>query len=346
MLGKKITMAAIAREAKVGIATVDRVMNRRSPVRPATELRVIEAAKKLGFVLEKSHYLSAMTGAPERRLKMGFILLRREHSFYAQLADALLAQATPYHEPGQRPQFVFQDINAIGETAAAITRLSREVDVIGVLALDNALIRYAVEEACRAGVKVFALLSDLSVRGRAGFIGLDNQQAGRTAAWAVDRLCRRQGEVGVIIGDNRFLCQEACESSFRSYLREQMSGLRVLEPVRSHEDAETAHRVTHEMLQRHSELVALYAPSGGVEGIFRALRESGRQQDVMLVCHGPVAGADMALIDGTLDLMLSHRIAEFAAAIIDTFVAAAANVEQSGQLLVLNRFDLITKENI
>lgn len=107
MSGKKTTMAAIAREARVGIATVDRVINQRASVRPATQRRVIEAAKKLGFALEKSHCLSAVLGRPERRLRMGFILLRREHSFYAQLADELMVQAAPYHEPGQPPQFIF-----------------------------------------------------------------------------------------------------------------------------------------------------------------------------------------------------------------------------------------------
>lgn len=33
MSGKKTTMAAIAREARVGIATVDRVINQRASVR-------------------------------------------------------------------------------------------------------------------------------------------------------------------------------------------------------------------------------------------------------------------------------------------------------------------------
>lgn len=345
MAGKKTTLAAIAREAHVGIATVDRVINQRAAVRPETERKVIAAAKKLGFAIEKSHRLFEVASQPAVRLKMGFILLRKEHSFYAQLADSLLEQAAPYQDPEHPPQFIFHDISAVSDTAAAITQLSQSVDVIGVLALDNPMIRYAIEEATRQGVKVFTLLSDLSVHCRAGYIGWDNQQAGRTAGWAVERLCRRQGDVGVIIGDNRFLCQETCEISFRSYLREHLSGQRVLEPVRSYEQAESAKKVTHSLLEQHPNLVALYAPCGGVEGIIAALRESGRQHDVMLICHGPVADGEMALIDGTLDLMLKHRIAEFAEAIITTFVAATAS-ESPGFSHTINRFDLITKENI
>ncbi|CAI0722064.1 lac repressor [Serratia proteamaculans] len=334
MAGKKTTLAAIAREAHVGIATVDRVINQRATVRPETARRVIAAAHKLGFALEKSHQLFETVGQPAARIKMGFILLRKEHSFYAQLADSLLEQAAPYYDAEHPPQFMFHDISAVSDTAAAITQLSQSVDVIGVLALDNPMIRFAVEEATRQGIKVFTLLSDLSVHSRAGYIG-----------WAVDRLCHRQGDVGVIIGDNRFLCQETCEISFRSYLREHLSGQRVLEPVRSHERAESARQVTQTLLEQHPNLVALYAPCGGVEGIIAALRKSGRQHQVMLICHGPVAGGEMALIDGTLDLMLRHRIAEFAASVISTFVAATGG-GSSGFSHTINRFDLITKENL
>lgn len=63
--------------------------------------------------------------------------------------------------------------------AAAIARLSDTVDVIGIVALDNPLIRHAVVQAIEKGVSVFTLLSDMSIPQRNGYIGLDNQKAGR-----------------------------------------------------------------------------------------------------------------------------------------------------------------------
>ena len=43
------TVADVAREAGVSVATVDRVVNARLPVREDTTRRVLEAAQKLGF---------------------------------------------------------------------------------------------------------------------------------------------------------------------------------------------------------------------------------------------------------------------------------------------------------
>lgn len=194
-------------------------------------------------------------------------------------------------------------------------------------------------------MRVFTLLSDLSVPQRSGYIGLDNHKAGRTAAWFIERLCRGNGEIGIIIGDNRFTCQESCEISFRSCLREQGKGQQILEPVRSHERADIARTVTEQMLTQYPALQAIYAPCGGVEGSVDALRDSGRQQEIALVCHGPLSDSELALIDGTIDIMLNHRLDEFAAVTLRA-MADAASRPHSEVISLPQPFDIITKENM
>ncbi|STS82835.1 LacI family transcriptional regulator [Klebsiella pneumoniae] len=54
-IATKITLADIAREARVGVATVDRVLNKRAAVKESTARRVLEAARRLGFTLEQPH---------------------------------------------------------------------------------------------------------------------------------------------------------------------------------------------------------------------------------------------------------------------------------------------------
>ncbi|HDS8578343.1 TPA: LacI family DNA-binding transcriptional regulator [Klebsiella variicola] len=340
----KITLADIAREANVGIATVDRVLNKRAAVKESTALSVLEAARRLGFTLEQPHYRLAAGKAPVT-VRMGFILLQETHSFYLPLAQALMREAAPWLTAGQVPVILHFAIDAVEAMAQAIHRLSDEVDVLGLVALDHPLIRHAVARAAARGVRVFTLLSDLSVPQRSGYIGLDNQKAGRTAAWFIERLCRGNGEIGIIIGDNRFTCQESCEISFRSCLREQGMGQQILEPVRSHERADIARSVTEQMLSQYPALQAIYAPCGGVEGIVEALRDSGRQQAITLVCHGPLNDSELALIDGTIDIMLNHRLEAFAAATLRTITNAVSR-SPSEVISLPQPFDIITKENM
>ena len=119
----------------------------------------------------------------------------------------------------------------------------------------------------------------------------------------------------------------------------------MLEPVRSHERADVARQVTEEMLQQYPDLKAIYAPCGGVEGIVDALRARQRQHQVTLICHGPVDNGELALIDGTVDLMLAHRLSEFAAATINAFIQAVSQ-PRATFINALQPFDLLTKENL
>lgn len=48
-MGSRPTISDLARAAGVSVATVDRVINRRSPVRDFTARRVLAAAQDIGF---------------------------------------------------------------------------------------------------------------------------------------------------------------------------------------------------------------------------------------------------------------------------------------------------------
>ncbi len=344
-IATKITLADIAREARVGVATVDRVLNKRAAVKESTAA-ARAGRPPAGWVLPSSSPTIAWLPAKRRsRSEWSLSCCRRATPFYLPLARALTREAAPWLPAGQAPVILHFAIDAVEAMAQAIHRLSDEVEVLGLVALDHPLIRHAVARAAARGVRVLTLLSDLSVPQRSGYIGLDNHKAGRTAAWFIERLCRGNGEIGIIIGDNRFTCQESCEISFRSCLREQGKGQQILEPVRSHERADIARTVTEQMLTQYPALQAIYAPCGGVEGIVDALRDSGRQQEIALVCHGPLSDSELALIDGTIDIMLNHRLDEFAAVTLRA-MADAASRPHSEVISLPQPFDIITKENM
>ncbi|HAS98885.1 MAG TPA: LacI family transcriptional regulator, partial [Pantoea agglomerans] len=92
------------------------------------------------------------------------------------------------------------------------------------------------------------------------------------------------------------------------------------------------------------DLVMIYAPCGGIEGVVQALRDSGRRQ-IDLLCHGPLPGDELALIDGTITLMLRHRIDAMAAAVIATCLNS--RMEQRDHFAqVTVPFEIVTRENL
>lgn len=339
----KITLNAIARAAGVGVATVDRVLNRRAPVRAATEQKVLEAAQRLGYQLGPVAPIIGSTQPARVTLRMGFVLLSQSYSFYHALTDALRQQTQPLHPAGTEPQFYWHDIDDVEAVVASLYTLAEQVDAIGLVALDHPLIRHAIENISRQGVRVYALFSNFSPCGHAGYFGLDNQKAGRTAGWVASHLLHQPGSVGVLVGDHRFTCQESCEISFRSYLREQDSSRRVLEPLKTHESIDGGYHATRQLLEEHADLALIYAPCGGVEGVIQALRQQP-QRKVALICHGPVKEGELALIDGTITVMIRHEIEDMARQLVRTVQQHVEPGTHFSQVTL--PFEIITRENL
>ena len=78
----------VARLAGVGIATVDRVLNERGNVSPATARRVIEAARELGYRPDRTASLLA-----RRRTQLLGVTMDVSSAFHAELLEDVHAAA-------------------------------------------------------------------------------------------------------------------------------------------------------------------------------------------------------------------------------------------------------------
>ncbi len=345
----KITIPAIAHAAGVSTATVDRVLNSRLPVREGTALRVIEAAERLGY--HAVHVMRQRLPTAGASHRLGFCLQKRASPFYQALAQAL--REAVERQSGGRSTTLIEFVDdleplAIGEK---LLELGRRCDALGVVALDHPHVNGAVAQLHAEGHPVLALLTDLSAPQRLGCVSIDNRQRGRTAAWAVRRLSRSEGVVGVFVGSHRYQGQEISEMAFRSALREQAPALRVLDAQVNLEDEQMAYEATLGLLQRNPDLVGLYdSAGGGAVGIVRALREEGQGRGIVLVCHELTPAHRLGLVDGIIDLVIQTPLA----ALTDTAVRLllqALQGQEGGQAPVSGRphilpFEIYTSENV
>lgn len=341
------TMADVAREAGVSIVTVDRVLNKRASVRPATEQKVLAAALKLNFALGKVQAIAREEASTAELIvprRLAFFLLRSDSTFYQALVTAL-TMATQGHGGVSAADFYYLDDLGPQQCAQMLLEKGLQCDAIALVSVDHPAINQAVDQLGDAGVRTYALITDITATQCAGYVGLDNRKAGRTAAWAIARLSKTVGKVGLLLGDHRFLCQELCEISFRSYFREFGREFNVLDTCLTLETVNEARRATEQLLADNPDLVGLYVSSGGVEGAMDALRSSGRQEQIVVVCHEVLESTRSGLVDGTVDVVISLRREECAKALVALMVKPS--VEGSGPAAsVMVPFDLVTAENI
>lgn len=309
---KRPTIADLALEAGVSIATVDRVLNRRLPVSEHTALRVVQASERIGY---------HATGLLKRRIaevprrSFGFLLQKRD-SFYQAFGSELVRAAKAAAEVQARPVLEFVDELVPSVIAERIRDMGERTDAMAIVAVDHPLVNAAVEDVAARGKRVFTLLSDITTSARSACLAVDSRKAGRTAAWAIARLARTPGKVGILLGSHRYLSQEMSEMSFRSYMREHQPQFHLLEPVINLDEERIAYEAVCDMLASTPDLTGIYVSGGGQDGMIRALRDEGRGRNVIGVCNELTASTKSALIDGTIDLVLGTPIAAISAQVV------------------------------
>jgi len=340
---KRPTIADLAKAAGVGVATVDRVLNRRAEVRRETAERVLAAAEAIGY--HGAGLLKRRLAETAEAKTFGFLLQRRLDAFYQDLAAALIAATRAAGSVRGRAIVEFVDDISAETVAAALLSLGARADAVAVVAADHPKVSAAVMALRERGVGVVTLLSEFSQPIAIGHVGIDHRRAGRTAAWVIARLARRPGPIGIFVGSHRFIGHELSEISFRSYFREHAPDFRLLEPLANLEDPGLAHEGTLELLRRNPDLVGVYVAGGGMAGLVSALREADARGRLVAVCNELVPETRSALIDGIIEAAIATPVPEVAAAAVDLmarFVRGAAGEPPA----VLLPFRLYVSENV
>lgn len=349
-MSSRPTMAAVAKMAGVSVATVDRVLNSRLPVRDGTAERVVVAAQTIGYHATELMRQRLREQVPV--LRLGFCLQKSADPFYREFGTALRQAAADYRGLRCDARIEYMDELAPRAIAASIRTLGRACDALAVVALDHPHVNEAIAEIAAQGKPVFTLLSDVSTAARSGYVGTDNRQVGRTAGLLFARMAGEPGEVGIFVGSHRYLGQEAREIGFRAYLREHAPAFRPLEAHPNLEDPQLAHEAVLELLATHPDLAGIYVAGGGAAGVIRALREEGAGRNLIVIVNELTAESRAALIDGVVDIVIGTPVAKIAQAAVGAMAAAldgagagsAAN--PAAPVLCASGFELYTAENV
>ena len=342
-MAKRPTISDLARASGVSVATVDRVLNRRLPVREDTALRVVAAAEEIGY---------HATGLLKQRLveipqrTFGFLLQKRNDEFYKYLAAELTSATRAAANIRGRAVVEFMDEIVPSMIAARINEVGMRVDALAVVAVDHPIVNEAIANVVARGKPVFTLLSDVTAPGRSGYLAIDSRKAGRTAAWAISRLAKAPGKIGILLGSHRYLSQELSEISFRSYMREHAAQFQLLEPLINLDDQRIAYEAVSDMIASNPELAGIYVAGGGTEGVIRVLRDEQAGQRIVTVCNELMPATRAALIDGTIDMVLATPVVRLAARAVDGMARACNGESHEGVTQTLFPAEIYISENI
>lgn len=331
---KRPTIAALAQAAGVSVATVDRVLNGRLPVRDDTARKVWAAAETIGF--HGANAIRTRILADRPAVSLGFILQKERHSFYRSFAEELEASARRIQDRNVRISIQFVRSADPAELAELAQRLAGSVQALAVTGLDHHDVTSAIASLRNRGIATFSLLSDFAQGVREAYFGLNNMKVGRSAAWLISKAAPRPGKVVLFIGGHRYHGHALREAGFRAYMREFAQDFVVMDAIVNLETRQLTQEALLGALARHQDIVAVYCAGGGMEGAIAALREAGRGEEIACVVNELTQESRQALqerrITGVFQTPLRELCAELIASMLHTVEHGMA--ENPGQRFV------------
>lgn len=332
----KPTFADIARAAGVGTAPVERVLNGRGGVRPATAEKVLAAARALDYPRR----------LPERHrglLRIEVILVRPETTFYRRLARAFERIGLTL-DPAVKIHRTFLEE---GEPRAIAARIaSSELRRAGlILAVpDHPAIRAAVIAAVAAGLPIVHVVTR-AAEGAGELVSIDNYAAGRTAAPLLARMRREEGSVLALCYPIYQVHRERIRG-FSHYLAEHPSpGLVFRWAAFGRDEARRCRDLLLEALESWPDLAGLYNAGGANAALCEVLRRHPRGRQVFFVGHELTENSAAALREGVMSVVLDQAPEAQARRAIDLMLKRIGLLELELDTAPI-RFVTLTAENI
>ncbi len=338
------TIADIARQAGVGTATVDRVLNRRPGVNAETVQRVLQVVAELGAPQQP--------GRPRRGENFRFAyVLPADDVPFLELVERQIAQAAGdfRHQHITEVTHRVASSDATAFASELIQLGATDCQGIALLAPDLPPVKLAINELVRSGVHVVTLFSDVAGSMRETHVGADNRAAGRTAGLLLARMVQPPRDTLLLSSQaTRLSAEIERRIGFAQVLEERFPTLRLVRTPDLPADDAGAARALQGFLKTDvdiARIAGLYNVGSGSAGIVRALDSAGLGEAVSVVSHDFTDEHRSLLGSGGFAYVLHQDIHYCVLAAARVLRALCENVR--GALNVVQpRVEILTAENL
>ena len=339
----KATTKDLARAAGVSLATVDRVLNGRGGVRPATVERVTAAIRALNYVRD----ISAANLARSTEYKLVFLLPDHDDEFISMIHDAIAeANVSMAHErttvsivrmPANDPHRIAQEIDSFS---------ADDVDGVAIMAPETAQVRDAILRLDSRGIAVVAFVSNQPNAKNAYFVGINNEAAGRTAGRLLARFIgERHGTVLAVTETMQSRDSLERRLGFDTIMAEYASQLRVRPSMETYADAARTATIVTAALRNNPEIAGIYLMNHDISETMQVLEAQGIPENCVIIGHELTQHTKARLVNGVIDAVITQDVGHLVRSSIRVL---KARITQIGTVASQERIriEIILQENL
>lgn len=294
------TLKQIAAQSGLSLATIDRALHQRGNVHSRTQHRIqqaiadLELMQKAGLARGRTIYFDVIMHTPDR-----FQPLIRE-AFSSQIASfAAFKLQLRFHFGAN---LTAEMINAL------LNKKAFHSHGVILKAACSAELNPTLELLLKQRVPVVTMMSDLPGSARLRYIGMDNFDAGKVAAFLMSKWLRvSRSHIVAVTGSRDFIGEQERIQGFQQAMQQFAPQHQVSVVAGGYGiDARMHHSVT-QFLQSHPDADAVYTVGGGNPGILRAFAEQKRQVNAFI--GHDLDQENCALLQaGKIDALIEHNL--------------------------------------
>ena len=332
----KITLKDVAAAAGVGAATVERALNGRGNVLPETAEKIFIAAKRLGYRMPPA-------GIRHGLVRIEVVLLRPETFFYSRLNRAFERIAALLDKDIQIQRTFAREDDPVDFSRHISNPQARRSALI-VVAPDHPDVVGSIRKAASGGIPVVQIMTRPALE--LPYVGIDNEAAGRTAAFYMARMqADISGTFVALCHSGTYENHKARIRGFSNYLLDHANpSHRFLEVMFDEDDEMKTVELLTSAFARYPDIIGVYSAGGDNAAIATVLRRY-RQQPVFWVGHELSDATRGYLKEGLMTIVLDQAPEVQARRAIDLTLKRLGLIETDVDLEPV-RFLTVTPESL
>ncbi|NWA61806.1 LacI family DNA-binding transcriptional regulator [Pantoea sp. B9002] len=337
-MARSFSIKQIAAQSGVSKATVDRALHQRGSVSPRTARRIAQAIRDL----ELQQRASLASG---RTLPIDLVMHAPER-FSSLTVAALLSQIQSFAPFRLTLRcHIFEEISP-EELQRELRRCGNDSYGVLLKASDHPLLESTIAELAALNVPVVTLVTDLPRSKRIRYVGMDNEGAGRTAAWLMSRWLPAEVQtVAVVISSTGFRGEEQRMEGFIQALNQRAPYLQVKAVSEGYGiDTLTFKQMCTALEQDHS-IHSVYSVGGGNSAVLQAFTAMQRNIKVF-IGHDLDEENRKLLTAEEMDAVIDHDLHEDARSAFGAILRFHGFLPEAEEETASSRVIVVTPFNI
>ncbi|MGM0216112.1 LacI family DNA-binding transcriptional regulator [Enterococcus sp. AZ109] len=294
------TIKEIAERAGVSRGTVDRALNNRGRINPEVAEKIHKIAAEIGYVPR-----SRKQEAP--KYKIGIVTQLATSSFMVPIHQGL--QDAIRELNNRNIECVLKEVDTVDEAEQikALDQLMAEkVQAIAIMPVESPRIREKINQFADQGISVITFNSDIIGTKRSCFIGLNNNQSGRTAAGLMGMLTGGAGKVLAITGYFGNSVSSSRVDGFVEEIKHSYPNVHLVGVQSSFDDSQEVENNIVNTITAFPDLNGIVVFSGGQAGIERAFDRLGLEKRPFVIIYDNTSNNKAALKKGAVDFLIDQ----------------------------------------